>query len=53
MLVLMQPLMLPFLCHKSGTTGQIDSKKMANSKSKPDLCNCVNIKMIESTAPPQ
>ena len=53
MLFLMQPLILPFLCHKSATTFQIDSNKVSNSKLKPDLCNCVKIEIIDSTAPPQ
>ena len=53
MLFLMQPHILPFLCHKSTTTCQIDSYKVSKSKLKPDQCNCVKTKMIESTAPPQ
>ena len=52
MLFLKQPL-LPFFCHKSATTCQIDSNKVANPKLKPDLCNCVKSEMINSTAPPQ
>ena len=51
--VFKQPLILPFLCHKSSTTYQIDSYQVSNSKLKIDLCNCVTIKTIESTAPPQ
>ena len=50
---LKQPLILPFLCHKSATTCQIDSYKVSNSKLKPDLCNCVKIEIIEFTTPPQ
>ena len=53
MLFLEQPLILPFLCHKSATTCQIDSYKVSNSKLKPDLCSSVKTEMIESTAPPQ
>ena len=53
MLFLMQPLILPFLCHKSATTCQIDSNKVSNSKLKPNLSKCVNSVVIESTAPPQ
>ena len=53
MLCLKQPLILPFLCRKSATTSQIDSYKVLNSKLKPDLCNCLKLEMIESTAPPQ
>ena len=53
MLFLKQPRILPFLCHKSATTCQIDSYKVSNSKLKPDLCNCVNTVKIESMAPPQ
>ena len=50
---LKQPLILPFLCHKSATTCPIDSFKVSNSKLNPDLCNCVKTEMIESIAPPQ
>ena len=53
MLFLKQPLIFPFLCHKSATTCQIDSNKVSTSKLKPDLCNCVKIQIIQSTAPPQ
>ena len=53
MLFLKQPLILPFLCHKSATTCQIDSYKVSNSKLKPDLCNCEENEIIESTNPPQ
>ena len=53
MLFLKQPLILHFLFHKSATIGQMDTYKVSNSKLKPDLCNCVKIKIIESTAPPQ
>ena len=52
MLVLKQPLILPFLPHKSATVCQIDSNKVSTSKLKPELCNCVSFEMIESTAPP-
>ena len=52
-LFLKQPLILPFLCHNSATTCQIDSYKVSNSKLKADLCSSVKIKTIESTAPPQ
>ena len=44
---------LPFLCHKSATTCQIDSNKVSNSKLKLDLYNCVNTEITESIAPPQ
>ena len=37
-LFLKQPLTLPFLCHKLGTTHQIDSYKVSNSTLRPDLC---------------
>ena len=53
MLFLKQPLIWPFLSHKSTATGQIDPYKVSNSKSKPDLCKCVKSEIIESTAPPQ
>ena len=53
MLFLKQPLFLPFLCHESATTCQIDSYKFSNSKLEFDLCSCVKIEMIEFTAPPQ
>ena len=53
MLFLKQLLILPFLCHKSATTSQIDSYKVSNSKLKPDLCNCAETEIIESRAPPQ
>ena len=49
---LKQPLILPFLCHRSAATCQIDSNKVSNSKLKPDLCNYVKTDIIESTAPP-
>ena len=52
MLVLKQPLVLPFLCRKSATTYPIESYKVSNSKLRPDQCNCVKIKILESTAPP-
>ena len=51
MLFLKQPQIL--LCDKSGTTCQIDSYMVSNSKLKPDLRSCVKTEMIESTAPPQ
>ena len=50
MLSLKQPLILPFLRHKSATTCQIDSNKVSNSKLKLDLCKS---EIIESTAPPK
>ena len=53
MLLLKQPFILPFLCHKSANTCQIDSNKVSNSKLKPDLCNCVKTDVINSTAPPR
>ena len=53
MLFLMQPLILPFLRHKSAITRQIDSYKVTNSKLKLGLCNYVTFEIIESTAPPQ
>ena len=42
-----------FLYHKSEATCQIDSYKVSNSKFKPELCNYVKTKIIESMAPPQ
>ena len=53
MLLLGLPLILPFLCHKSAATSQIDSCKGSKSKLKPDLYDCVKTEMIESTTPPQ
>ena len=53
MLFLKQQQILPFLYHISATTCQIDSKKVSNSKLKPDLCSCVKTEMIEFTVPPQ
>ena len=53
MLFLKQPLILPFLYHKSAITCQTASYKVSKSKLKPDLCNCVRTEMIEFTAPPQ
>ena len=53
MLFFNQSHILPFLCHKSATTCQIDSYKVSNSKLKPDLSSCVKTEMIESTVPPQ
>ena len=53
MLFLKEPLILPFLRHKSATACQIDSNKVSYSKLKPDLCNCLEIELIESIAPPQ
>ena len=53
MLFLKQPLLLPFLCHKSATTCHIESCKVSNSKLKLDLCNCAKTEISESTAPPQ
>ena len=52
MLFWKQPVILPFLCHKSATTGQVDSNRVANSKLIPDLCNCVKTEIIESTTSP-
>ena len=48
---LKQPHILPFLCHKSATTCQIDPNRVANSKLNHDLSNCVKLEIIESTAP--
>ena len=53
MLFLKQPLILPFICHKSPTTFQIHSNKVSSSKLKPDLCHCVKNEMIEPKALPQ
>ena len=53
MLFLKQPLILPFLCHKSATSSPIDSCKVSNSDFKPDVENHVKIEIIEPTAPPQ
>ena len=53
MLFLKQPLILPFLCHKSATTCQIDSNKVSSSKLESDLCYCFKTGIIESTTPPQ
>ena len=53
MLFMKQPLILPFLCHKSTTAHQTDLHKIPNSKLKLDLCNCVKFEIFESTAPPQ
>ena len=50
---LKQPLILPFLCNKSVTIGQIVSNMVSNSKLKPDLCNCVKVEIIELTSPPE
>ena len=44
---------LPFLCYKSAITCQTDSYKVSKSKLKPDLFNCVQTEMTESTALPQ
>ena len=46
MLFLEQPLILPFLYHKSVTMCQIDSYKVANSKLKLDLCSSVKTEII-------
>ena len=51
-LFLKQPLILPFICHKSATTCQNYSNKASNCKLKPDLCNCETATIIKSTAPP-
>ena len=53
MLFLKQPLVSFFLYHKSATTCQIDSYKVSNSKLKSDLCNYVEIEVIDFIAPPQ
>ena len=53
MLISKQPLILPFLFHKSATPGQIDSSKVSNSKLKPGLSKCVKFEITEPTAPPQ
>ena len=53
MLLLKKPLTLPFLCHKSATTCQIDSNKVSNSKLKSDLYECVKTEIIEHSAPSQ
>ena len=50
-LFLKEPLILPFLYHKSATTCQICSYKVSNSE--PDLCNCVKTEIIESTGSSQ
>ena len=49
MLLLKQPLILPFLYHKSATTGQIDSYKVSNSKLKPvkESKNMIRISFIK------
>ena len=53
MLFLKQPLILPFLCHKSTTICQIDSYKVSNPMLKPEICNSIKAEMIKSTAPSQ
>ena len=53
MLFLRIQFILRFLYHKSVTTCQIDSYKASNSKLKPGLRKCVNIKISKYTAPPQ
>ena len=56
MLFLKQPLILPFLCHKSVTTCQIDSCEVSNSQLKLHLCIEViesKTEMIESISPSQ
>ena len=50
MLFLKQPLILPFIRHKSETNCQNDSNTVSNSKLKPDLCNCVKIEIIDLLA---
>ena len=52
-LFLKQPPFLPFLCHKSATTCQIESYRVSKSKLRPKLSNCVKTEMIESTVPTQ
>ena len=49
-LFLKQPVILPFLCHKSATTCQIESCKVSHSKLKPDLCSCVKAEITERMA---
>ena len=44
-------LILPFLYHRLATACQIYSNKVSNSTLKADLCNCIKIEIIESTAP--
>ena len=46
MLSLMQPLILPFFCHRLVTRCQNESNKVSNSKSKPELCTCVKTRLI-------
>ena len=41
MLFLEQPLIFPFLCHRSAATCQIDSKKVSNHKLKTYLYKCI------------
>ena len=53
MLFLRQPLIFPFLCHKSATICQTDSYMVSNPKWEADLCNCVESEKIESIAPQQ
>ena len=53
MLFLKQPHTLPFLCHESATTSQIDSYKVSNSKLKAELCHYLETEMIECATPPQ
>ena len=38
MVFLKQPLILPFIHHKSKPNSQNDSSRVSNSKLKPDLC---------------
>ena len=53
MLFLKQRLVLPFLCNRSTTVGQIESSMVSNFKLKPSLRNCVKMEIIEPTSPPQ
>ena len=53
MLLLKKPLILPFLCHESASTCQIEANKVANSKLEPELWNCAKGEVIETTAPQQ
>ena len=50
---LKQPLILPFLCHKSTTAWQIDPNKVSNSKLRIEIGNFVKGETIQYTAPPQ
>ena len=43
MLFLKQPLVLPFMCHKTAITAQNDSNEVLNFKLKPTPCSDVKI----------